>query len=145
MTNTITNIVVGAATVQGAIPINWTTVIGVITFCLTAMATLINIFSNKNKSVTDESLRSSPFMKELIESNKERFQRHDAEIEQLDRDVNSSINDIRDSINNLRVEIERLKVESTNGLRTLEDLRNDYRILVKRLDDILKQLVEWVN
>ena len=133
MTNAVgvTNAVVQAATNSG--PIDWTYLLSVLTISLTTAGTVITtavkIFANKI-SVKDEDLRNLALVKEMLDSNNENKRRYDS---------------LKDSIGDLKTDIERLKTESLNSSRSLEDLKKDYRDLVSRLDDLLKQLLEWVN
>ena len=122
MTNTISQII------QGTNSINWTVILSVITICLTAMATFIGIF--KNRFISDESLRAAPLIQGIIEEVKSESKSHET---------------LRQTINDLKVEIEKLKVESYNNTKSVEELRKDNRELVQRLDNLLKQLVDFVN
>lgn len=144
MTNIVSSVVAKIAE-----PINFTTVIAFITVSLAAMGTLIKIFSSKG--VTDESLRESPYIKEISDSNKELAKKQadlecriNNEIGELDKELNRSVSELCDSTHALMIEVERLKIESLNSERSLEELKIDYRELGKRLDVLIKDLMNWV-
>lgn len=123
-TNAVTQI--AAATGE---PISWTTILSVLTVSLTAMATLIKIFSGK-VSVKDEDLKQTTIIQTLSEDTKYNKKKQEELIE---------------IATGLRTDVERLKVETVNSSKTIEELRKDYRDLVQRLDELLNQLLDWVN
>lgn len=125
----LANTNITSSILTGGMPINWTTVIGIITISLASMGTLIKIFSS-TRAVKEEDLRESPIIKEISQDAKDAKKRQE---------------DMKETANLLKTEVEKLKIESANNNKTLEELRKDYRELVSRLDDLLRQLLEWVN
>ena len=126
----MTNLVaIAGAVVSGVVGINWTIILSVITVCLTAMATIVKIFGSK-QGVNDEDLRQSNYLKEM---------------ETKAKDNNTKSESLKECISSLRTEIAKIKVEQTHNTRSLSELRIDNRELVQRLDDLLRQLVEWID
>ena len=109
--------------------INITFLIAIITFCLTAMATLTKLFGPKRK-VSEESLRESPYLKQL---------------EQDIKDKDTRLNNLKELVSEQHTEVEKLKVESKNSTKSLEELKQDNRDLVQRLDHLLKQFMEYME
>ena len=111
------------------ITINWTLVITVITICLAAMGTIIKIFGTKTK-INDESLRNSSYLQSIESAGNKRS-------EKLDQ--------LKELINIQYTEVEKLKILSQNSTKGLEELKKDNRDLVQRLDDLLRQLMEYME
>jgi len=119
--------------------INWTLLISVVSVSLATMGTLIRIFGSS--VIKDENLRSSTFLKELAEDHS----KSDSKIEKNKEEENTRYMELKELINRTNVDLEKLKVESSHSAKSLEDLRQDNRELVQRLDDLLKHLLDWVN
>jgi septal ring factor EnvC (AmiA/AmiB activator) len=121
------NSIIGAATTAGGV--NVTLLIAIFAVCLTAMATLIKLFGPKSK-ISDENLRNSPYLKDLESNAKEKEEK---------------FNQLKDLVNCQHTEVEKLKIESKNSSKTLEELKQDNRDLVQRLDHLLKQFMEYME
>jgi hypothetical protein len=109
--------------------LNVTVVLSVTSISLAAMATLIKVFA-PNKKINDESLRSSPYIVGIesdIKSKEEKF------------------NGLKEIVTLQHIEVEKLKVETKNSSKGLEELKQDNRELVQRLDYILKQFMEYME
>ena len=118
------------ATVTGvSLAINWTVIASVISVSLALMVALIKIFGYKSK-ISDENLRSSPYLIALEADIKDKEQR---------------LAGVKDLINAQNTEVEILKSKTSNSEKTLEDLKQDNRDLVQRLDDLLKQFMEYME
>ena len=113
----------------GAVAINWGIVISVISVSVAAMVAMIKIFGPK-KQVADEELRKSDYVKD---------------IERRAKEAKVKIEELKDIINKNSTEIEKLKIESGHNTKSVEELKQDNRELVQRLDDLLKQILDWVN
>lgn len=121
MTN-IVNSISGAA-----YTINWTMIIAILTVSLTTMATLIKIFSNK---VKEEDLRDSSYIKSIDNKSDEN---------------NKKIEILKELFTEEKTKVVANTVEIGNDKKTIETLKQDNRELVQRLDDLLKQLLEWFS
>ena len=120
---------IAAAATAGAVVINWTAVIAIVTVCLTAMATLIRLYGPKSK-VSDEILRGSPYLKKL----------EDDAVDGIKK-----LNALKEYVQTEHTEVEKLKIETKNSTKSLEELKQDNRDLVQRLDDLLKQFMEYME
>jgi uncharacterized protein YlxW (UPF0749 family) len=120
--------------------LNLTIVISVISLCLAGMATLIKVFGPNHK-INDERLRSSPYLIGLESDIKNKESKLKEEI----NDKEKKLNGLKEIVNIQHVEVEKLKVESKNSSKSLEELKQDNRDLVQRLDDLLKQFMEFME
>ncbi len=119
---------------------NLTVIISVTAFCLTAMGALIKIFGPNHK-INDENLRISPYLIEIEKNIKDK----ECKLKEEIKEKENKLNGIKEILNAQHVEVEKLKVESKNSSKSLEELKQDNRDLVQRLDDLLKQFIEYME
>lgn len=103
------------------ITINWTLVISIFAVCFTAMATLIGIFGRRVR-------------KEDV-----------VRLENSDKNHVTRIETLKDAIAKVETEIATLTAQTKNNEKTIDEMKQDYRDIVQRLDDLLKQLMEFLN
>jgi len=103
------------------VKISWTLLIAIFAVCLTAMTTLIKIFGKK---VTEEDI--------------DRIEKESIELREKHESLKNAIGDIQ-------TEVATLKERSKNSEKTLDGIKQDNREIVQRLDDLLKQLIEFLN
>lgn len=126
--------------------INLTVLLSVLSFCLAAMATLIKIFSKPRRP--DEMPGTSPHcvhMKEQIERI-ETKQKED--VSRLDAENKNSIEreqKLKDIVADLEKEVLVLQKEAEAQNKSLEEIRQSNKALAERLDDLLKQLMDFAN
>lgn len=116
-------------TLFSSVSINWTVLMAVITFCLSAMATLIKIFGTNNK-IDDRNLRESPYLKDLEKELKEK---------------ETKLGHLKDIVSGQHTEVEKIKTELNNNSKTMSELKQDNRDLVQRLDYLLKEFMEYMD
>jgi len=119
---------------------NTTVVISVISFSLASMATIIKVFGS-DKKINDENLRNSPYLKSLEYDIKDKSEKLRLEI----KDKEDKLNGIKEIVHTQHIEVEKLKVETKNSSKSLEELKQDNRDLVQRLDDLLKQFMDFME
>jgi chromosome segregation ATPase len=128
ITNAISQL--GAATGNN---IDWTSLWSILIVtagaAFTITTSLIRIFGSQN-SIKDEDIRTLPLVQEISDKTNKN---------------SSQYSELKDTIAALRTDLEKLRTESAAGTRTLEELKKDYRDIVARLDDLLKNLLEWVS
>lgn len=140
--------------------INWTSILSAVVFCSTAMATLIKIFGTSKES---DCSKESPVIKEIIEENKnlkkaqedaakelkesqeEKSQELREAQEEATKEAYKTREELKEKVNTLIIEIERAKSECVNNTKSIEELKQDYRRLAGRLDELLKQILEWFS
>jgi biopolymer transport protein ExbB/TolQ len=122
-------ITLAAAGATGVSSLNITLLIGIITFCLTTMATLIKLFGPKSK-ISDQNLRESQYLQGIEGDVKAKEDKLSA---------------LKELISEQHTEVEKLKIESKNNTKSLEELKQDNRDLVQRLDHLLKQFMEYMD
>jgi len=116
--------ILGMAVVAGItwpISINWTLVLSVFAICFTAMATLVGIFGKRVR--------------------KEDIQR----IENNNTNNNTKTDTLRTAITAVEKEVAGLTQKTINNEKNIDEMKKDYREVVQRLDDLLKQLMEFLN
>ena len=59
--------------------------------------------------------------------------------------TDAKIHDLKDLITAQYVEVEKLKIITTNSHHNIDELKQQNRDLVQRLDDLLKQIMEYVD
>ena len=130
MPTNITAVAAGAvaAGTTGA-TISWTIVLAIVTVSLTAMATLIKLYGPKTK-ISEENLRESTYIKELVGEIKEK---------------EDKLNAFKELVYTANTEIEKLKIETKNTSNTIEELKINSRDLVKRIDELLKQFLDYME
>jgi len=114
-------IVASLGTFLAGAKISWTLLIALFAVCLTAMATLIKIFG---KNVTEEDIDR---------------------IEKENKEIRAKHESLKDAVGGVQTEVAILKERSKNGEKTLDGMKQDNREVVQRLDDLLKQLIEFLN
>jgi len=115
--------------------INVTLLLSVIAICLTAMGTLVKIFSRKPK---DE---QTPGKASICIQSKDK-------IESLEKAImeNKFKNEkIRDVTQEIDKELATLKNQSTNTTKTLDEIKQTNKDIANRLEDLLKQLMDWMT
>jgi septal ring factor EnvC (AmiA/AmiB activator) len=126
--------------------INLTVLLSVLSFCLAAMATLIKIFSKPRKP--EEMPGTSPHcvhMKEQIQRIEEK-QKED--VERLDAENKSSVEreqKLKDIVAELEKEVLGLQKDAEAQNKSLEEIRQSNKEIAGRLDDLLKQLMDFAN
>ena len=116
-------------TLVSSVSINWTVLMAIVTFCLSAMATLIKIFGTSNK-IEDQTLRDSPYLKDLEKDLKEKEKK---------------LGHLKDIVSGQHTEVEKIKTELNNNSKTMAELKQDNRDLVQRLDYLLKEFMEYMD
>jgi len=100
---------------------NWTIVISVIAVSLTGMGTLIGIFGKRVRK--EDVIRLQGESKETI----------------------SKIDALKTAIAEIEKEIATTTQQIKNNEKTIVEMKQDYREIVQRLDDLLKQFMEYLN
>ena len=122
MTNTVNNIISSVT----SNPINWTIVLSFTSVSIAAMVAYVNIYKSK-KYVSDDELRESNLITEMKEKSQKLEEKHES---------------LKETANVLRIDVEKLKMETNMNVDSIKDLKQDYREIVQRLDDLLKQIVD---
>jgi len=114
---------------------NLTVWISILTVCLTTMATLIKIFGRKFKP---EELPGNNF------HCKQRA-KDTARLQKSTEDIKNEIKDVKNKLNNLDTKVAVLTEKSESSRKSLEEMKILSRDLTLRLDDLLKQLIDYAN
>ncbi len=120
--------------------INITAIITVLTICLSAMATLIKVFGPSSR-ISDEVLRDSEYLKSIAREAKDKAD----QIEKDSKEKTEKFLLLKDSVHLQAIEIEKLKVETHNTSKGVDELKKDNSYLVQRLDNLLKQFMEYME
>jgi flagellar motility protein MotE (MotC chaperone) len=126
--------------------LNLTLLLAIITVSLTAMGTLVAIFRKKTKE--EELPGKSPFcgqnktdISRVESSTKENSKRINIEKE----DATKKFDALRQLINDTSKEVGILRSETASNTKSLDEMRQDVKEVASKLDDLLKQLLEWMT
>lgn len=114
---------------------NVTVWLSVLTFCLTTMATIVKIFGRHTPE--DQKPGKTPYCQKNCTSIKDNKKKIEA--------LGEKNENLKNIANGLEKEVEVLKAETANTNKNLEDIRSSSREVANRLDDLLRQLLEWMN
>jgi len=122
-----------------ATSINWNLIIPIFAVCVSALVAVIKIFGDKPKQ-------------ENLPGNALHCKQHEKEFSELKKTVEDGTktnyeehNDMRNTMSEIKQHIASLEADTKNNTRSLEDARRDNREIVKRLDNLLKDLMEWLS
>lgn len=126
--------------------INLTILLSVISVCLAAMGTIIRIYTKpKNK---EEMPGSNPHCVHMEEKIDRLEQTQKKDIEKLNNDNKEKENNtkqLKSIVLQLEKEIAILEKESQSQSKTLDEIKSSNRELAKRLDELLKQLMDFAS
>ena len=118
-----------------AYQINITLLLSIVAICLTAMGTIVKIFSRKPKQ------EETPGLAQVCIKHNEKL----TEIEKIMREDNTHNEKLKEVAQTVEREIAVLKTESVNTGKTLDEMKQTNREIASRLDSLLKQLMEWMS
>ena len=132
----ITNAAVttSVSSTSGASP-NWTFIIATFTICLTAMATLIKIFSNTVKK-EDKPGDENPYCQQCKQKLEECVDKIKSSGEKGEK--------IKEVVTEIDKVVAAMLKDNENLNKGVEEIKKDYRELAHRLDGLLKQLMSWM-
>ncbi len=125
----MTNALYFAAQGINSFGINWTIIIAILTTSMAAMGTLIKIFGNQKK-IKDEDLRDSRYLSKMEKNLEIGLSHHQT--------INEEIRKLEHLYGQL---VEKIK----NNEKDIEEIKENNKDLIKRLDDLLRQLLEWYS
>lgn len=132
-----------AAKASTIISLNLTVWFSIITVCI-AIVTIVVKLTSEKRSIREETLRESQVIKDInqnIKTNSAQIGVANNSIQLLrDADI-----EIRNSITETRHQgdITRLNQENTN--RTVEELKGNNKEILKKLEDLVKQLYDFLS
>jgi len=112
-----------------------TIILSVIVFCLSAMGTIVKVFSKAAKP--EELPGTSPYC-----------QQHKKDVEKLQKfteDQTDKNQELRGLAAKLEVEVAVLKRDCETKNKSLEEMKENNRSLAIRLDDMIRQLIDYAN
>jgi peptidoglycan hydrolase CwlO-like protein len=137
ISNVVSNVVAMASSTSGLSPaqsilstLNWNLLISVFAICLTALGTLIKIFG-ENRSDYEHTAKQMDKISNDLDT-----------LHNKENDAQKEINKV---VANMQTEIATLKVQVDNNTKNLDELKTDTKKVVARLDDLLQQLIDWMN
>jgi len=107
--------------------IDWTWVMTVLIVVVGGIVALLKIFAG---TVSENKLRKSELVKEI----QKKSSSHDEELVELRKMLSEAQSD-------LRVQ----KVEVENSKKTEAEIKRDYRELVNRMDDLIRQVIDLMS
>ena len=125
---------------------NWTYLLTVISLTIGGMATLIKIFSNpyKKEDMPGNNLNCkyhSEHLSKIEEATKENTKKIDESI----KENSQKTVELTQIANDLSKEVGILKNQSENMEKSIDEMKVANKEVAYRLDNLLKQLIEWMN
>jgi hypothetical protein len=118
----------------------WQTFFGLIAIAFPTMIAFIKIFSSK-QTIKDELLRESLYLQEI----KRHGEHLSTNLETYQRENNTSLQALREQFTAIRIEFTEISTQHENNTRTIEEIKKDYRDLIRRLDELLKQFADYIG
>lgn len=115
--------------------INLTVLLSVATVCLTAMGTLIKIWGKKREP--GELPGGDPRCIKHSENLKS--------VEELASSNNTKIEALKDTSSTLEKDVAVLETKSKTTDKAMDEVKEGNKEMAKRLDDLLKRLLEWAS
>lgn len=136
-----TSIVTTAITegVKQAAPVfalDFTIWFSVITVCIAVVAIVLKFRSEKAR-VSEQALRESPIIVDI----KSDIKKNHDKIELVKEDLHGTENDVTHA----QHQIEILSLNQQNSNRTIEELKANNKEILKKLEDLVKQLYEFLS
>ena len=118
----------------------WQTFFGVLAVAIPSMVPIIKYIASK-QFIKEELLRESNYIKG-IQNEGERFNNN---LTGYMRDNNLALQTLQERFTSIRIEFTAINTQHDNNTRTVEEIKKDYRDLVKRLDELLKQFSDYIS
>ena len=106
--------------------VNVTLLLSVITICLTGMGVLTKVFGRKKEEEPGEHPKCI--------SHDERSKKNEADAKEL-----------REKVENMRTEVSVMSVKLENNGKSVEELKHDSRKLADKMDDLLSQMLDFLD
>ena len=135
-------------TILSGVSINWTFLIAFIAVCFTAMMSLIQIFGKKVREEDIKRLeKENEDVKQKIEALKTTAsQKEDVKrLEKENEDVKQKIEALKGTVNQIETEIAIFKERTRNNEKSIDEMKLDNKDIIQKLDDLLKQLMDYLN
>ena len=162
-------------TILSSISINWTFLIAFIAVCFTAMMSLIQIFGKrvreedvkrlekenedvkqkieiiKNTAIQREDVKrlekENEDVKQKIEMIKNTaIQREDVgRLEKENEDVKQKIEALKTTVGQIETEMAIFKEHTRNNEKSIDEMKQDNKDIIQKLDNLLKQLMDFLN
>jgi peptidoglycan hydrolase CwlO-like protein len=116
--------------------ININLIIAVIAICLSAFGTLVKVFGKETRSTQDQNKLDELYKK---------IEKVQVDLRTIENDASGKYTERTRIVGEIKEELAVLKTKTENQNKSIDDLRKDTREIVQRLDDLLRQLIDWVN
>jgi len=116
--------------------INLTVVISVLTACLGIVKSIVALWGKSSKPEDLPGELNQHCQKELVRIKS---------IEKDTLEVSKKHDDLKEIVGEIRQDVAVLKNQSENTTKTLDEMKQSNREIANRLDDLLKQLMEWMS
>jgi septal ring factor EnvC (AmiA/AmiB activator) len=126
--------------------VNLTVLLTIVTICLTAFGTFVTIFRKKKNPEAQAGTSPYCLQKQADLERIEKDAKENSEkLERVKEENNQKIDTLRQSVNDNSKEVGILKTQSDNITKGLDEMRQDVKEVASKLDDLLKQLLDWMN
>jgi len=135
--------------IQANANLNLTVIISVTVFCVSTMATIINLFGakraermkEKEEAKRQKDTSNTPGKSLVCQQHEKNVVR----IEDLTKDNTKKIEDAQKIVNEMRTQVATLENDKENMHKTIDEMKDNNKEIARRLDDLLKQLMDWMN
>jgi predicted RNase H-like nuclease (RuvC/YqgF family) len=125
-----------AVTVTPTFEVNVTVILSVVAISLSALATLTKIYGKRDQK-PDELPGKTPYC--------EQHKADLMETKNTTKEINIKQENLKQIANDLKNEIGILKNQSENMIKTVDEMKQGNKELALKLDDLLKQLLDWMS
>jgi len=126
--------------------LNITIVASILVFCLTTMATILKIFGRKTNP--EELPGRSPHckqQKESLQKIENKTKENEKLVEIKTNETIKKIESLQEITNEIGLAVAVLKNQCNNTEKDIDEIKQSNKEIANRLDDLLKQLLEWMN
>jgi len=125
--------------------VNMTLLLSIVTISLTAFGTLVAIFRKKTKEdelpgKTPSCLQAKIDMERVETNGKETSDK----LEKNKEENLKKFEELKQLVNDTSKEVVILKTQSDNATKGLDEMKRDVKEVASKLDDLLKQLLDWM-
>jgi len=131
--------------------VNLTVIISVTVFCVSTMATIINLWgakrserianAKKDAAKSQQSNEDLPGQSVYCKQQGKDLGR----VEDLTRENKKNLEDAQKIVNQMVTQVATLENDNQNINKTMDEMKDNNKEIAKKLDDLLRQLMDWMN
>ena len=123
---------------------NWTQVFSITSVAFAIAFGIIGVLRSK-KSVSEENLRESEFIKEIKDKSDKIEEKVEEKYENLQNKIEERNENIQSRLNGINIQLECLKLQMTSCSGEIDDLKTDYKDILEKIEEMLRQIKSFLN